>query len=126
MEGGEERERERERERAHIPCGAAVDEVVVDEYDVVDFVAGESNNFDDALSDVVDDSPPNPLPVAVVEVLVPNELKRSPKEDIRSPPRLPSPMSPRPLDEVGLNRDELVGAAAAVELEVPFVDDEVE
>ena len=89
-------------------------------------MAGESNNFDDALSDVVDDSPPNPLPVAVVELLVPNELNRSPKDDIRSPPRLPRPMSPRPLDEVGLNREELVGAASEVELEVAFVVDEEE
>ena len=103
--------------------------------------AGESKSFfdddDDTLSEavVVDDiSPPNPLPV--VELLVPKELKRSPNDDIRSPPRLPSPMSPpRPLDDVGLNRDELVEAPvvvavvplAAVEVVVPFVaadDDE--
>ena len=114
------------KENAHSPCGAAaVDEVVVDdEYDEVGFVDGESNNFDDdALSDFVDVNPSKPLPpVAGVELLVPNELKRSPNDDIRSPPRLPSPMSPRPLDDVGLNRDELAGAAeAAVELEVPLV-----
>ena len=100
--------------------------------------AGESKSFDDdddTLSEavVVDDiSPPNPLPV--VELLVPKELKRSPNDDIRSPPRLPSPMSPpRPLDDVGLNIDELVEAPvvtaeplAAVEVAVPFVaaDDE--
>ena len=138
-------ERFEERERAlHLPCGAAVDEVAVDdEYDRVDFeAAGESNNFDsDAPSDVVVDddvipSPPSPplppVPVAtvVVELPVPNELKRSPNDDIRSPPRLPSPISPRPPDDVvvvGLKRDELEGAtveaeaAVAEELEVPFV-----
>ena len=45
---------------------------------------------------------PRPLP------LVPNELNRSPKDDIRSPPRLPSPMSPRPDDAGGLKREEPV------------------
>ena len=151
-----ERERERERERFeergrehYLPCGGAVDEVGAvddDEYDEVDFeAAGGSNNFDDddAPSDaavIVDDvipsppSPPVPVPVAEVpvELLVPNELKRSPNDDIRSPPRLPSPMSPRPPDDdvvvVGLKRDEPEGAAveaeeeeAAEEFEVPFV-----
>jgi hypothetical protein len=95
--------------------------------------AGGSNNFDDVLSDVVvvvDDiippSPPNPPLPPVVELPVPNELKRSPNDDIRSPPRLPSPMSPRPPNDavvvVGLNSDELVGAMAEEEeLEVPLV-----
>ena len=135
MEGGREH---------YLPCGAAVEEIAADdEYDEVDFeAAGGSNNFDDddAPSDaavVVDDvipSPPSPpVPVAEVEVelLVPNELKRSPNDDIRSPPRLPSPMSPRPPDDVvvvGLKRDEPEGAAveaeeeaAAEKFEVPFV-----
>ena len=81
----------------------------------MDFATGESYNFDEPLSDDV--RPPKP---PAVVVLVPNELKRSPNDDIKSPLRLPNPMSPRPDDAVGLKRDELV----VVAVEVAFVDEE--
>lgn len=69
----------------------------------MDFVAGKSN-FDELVSEVV-------------KPLVPNELNRSSKEDIRSPPRLPSPMSPRPDEVEGPNRDELAAVVAEEEVE---------
>ena len=67
-------------------------------------------------------APPSPLDVVLAPpsplVLVPNELKRSPNDDIRSPLKLPRSMPPPRPDDVagGLKRDELVVGEVGVAL----------